>query len=67
MKSKSNYLKFLLAGLAILLPCVASAQAECTLIAGYSVEFMGVVIHDQYWCCTGPEGCFRDIYVTFSL
>ncbi len=35
------------------------AQAECTLQFGVFINGL----HVEYWCCTGPEGCFWDIYV----
>lgn len=61
MKLKVIILIGTLAAMAI--PMVASAQAVCTKIVGTTIEIMGLELHHEYWCCSGPEGCFWDTYV----
>lgn len=36
----------------------AYAQAYCERITGF--YFRGTSV--EYWCCSGPDGCFWDVY-----
>jgi hypothetical protein len=47
----------------VFLPLFAMAQAECTKVGGVTIEYGGAEFHYEYWCCSGPEGCFWDAYV----
>ncbi len=59
MKTKIK-IKFMAAftALMLLFGTTTYAQAECTL--KFELYLNGV--HVEYWCCTGPDGCFWDVY-----
>jgi hypothetical protein len=59
--------KKILLGFAVLsfvaLPLFVQAQAHCRKVyASIVVSYGGYELHIEYWCCTGPEGCFSDVY-----
>ncbi len=56
-KFKTKFLSVLVA-LMLVFSTATYAQAECTKYFSYRIE--GVTL--TYWCCTGSQGCFFDLY-----
>jgi hypothetical protein len=60
---KAKIRKFLAVMCLVALPIIGFAQAHCYVLVGSVSIIGGNEMHIEYWCCTGPEGCFWDIYM----
>jgi len=59
---KKFFRNFILVAL-VSAPLLSQAQAHCKIMMGVVISYGGYELHIEKWCCTGPEGCFEDVYI----
>ena len=58
MKNMTKSLSIFCASMLVFITMSYSQGVTCTRHFGLYIEGT----HIEYWCCTGPEGCFWDVY-----